>query len=151
RRWHLIVAGLVLLVVSGILAVLQNSTSTGPQSSPSLPANVVPVVRQPSQWASDVEAICRPMAPVLYKDLEALQAIDKSKVQANDKNETAAAATVFRRIYDHYASLARKIHDVKPPSYSTDAVDEWLRLFDQRGEHLYAGIEKLESNSIINR
>jgi hypothetical protein len=91
------------------------------------------------------------MGPALNKDLEALRAIDKDKVQANDKNETATAVAVLRRFYEDYASIARQLHDMKPPSYSTDAVDEWLRLFDQRGEGLYGGIEKLESDSILDR
>jgi hypothetical protein len=116
RGWRLIVAGVVLRLGSGTIGVLQYRTSTQPQKprspSPSQQATVVPAVRQPSQWASDVEATCRSMVPTLNKELEALRAIDKDKIQANDKNETAAAMAVLRRLQDHYASYMQGVAGV---------------------------------------
>jgi hypothetical protein len=156
RRWYLpaalfaVAAVLVAAVLVATVSALGNPAAPAPTATPP-PASTPSPVRRLSAWASEVEAICRPMVPALNDDVKAMQAIDPDKIQANDKETIAAMVAALSRLDDQYSALARQIHDVAPPSYSTDAVQDYIRLFDARGEKISAAIENLQSNTLFNR
>jgi hypothetical protein len=51
---------------------------------------------------------------------------------------------VLEKLYGDYAKTAALVQNVAPPTYSVEPVNQWLNLFNSRGEALYNATQNIQ-------
>lgn len=155
---YVIFSALALAFVAVISYILSNVLTAGAgdraaalsakhaaHSSPAEPHNTRSYrLRTLADWATHVEASCKKMSPALNRDLAEMKTI----LRSGSLERTPISARIPRvlsQYYSDYAKIATQVQDVLPSSYPVTAVHQWLNLFNNRGQSLYAAVQSIEA------
>ncbi|MCA1604044.1 MAG: hypothetical protein LC775_00830 [Acidobacteria bacterium] len=149
-----IAALLVLVVISAAVSSWGESSdeATNPPADPDpapLSPSTTPVpslAAPPNEWAAAVEAACQRMAPTFGHDIQTLDNVDIFRVAASDEQQTAALIGGFQAFDKDYKTLSSEI-DVLPLPSDRANIEEWIRLFHERGLYLSTAAKKISEKT----